>query len=133
MNAKRPKLRVILDEGVPRAVGQIFEKFGHEVVPFESAVKRGANDTLVCRAAEANDAILVAFDRDMKQAARRFGIGNERFKRLNLIHFQCPEPMAAKRLDWAMSFVEHEWTVSSQTTARRLFVVIGKHVLRSHR
>ncbi len=118
---------------MPIAVARIFEKYGHEVIPFEGAVKRGSHDNLVCRAAEANDAILVAFDKDMKQAARRFGIGNERFKRLSLIHFQCPEPMASERLNEAMSFVEHEWTVATASAARRLFVVIGKQVLRTHR
>lgn len=46
-----------------------------EVVPFEAALKRGSNDTLVCRGAEVNDAILVAFDKDMKAIAKRLGIG----------------------------------------------------------
>lgn len=115
------------------AVAQTFEAHGHVVVPFEEAVKRGSHDTLVCRAAEANEAILVAFDKDMKRAARRFGVGGARFKRLNLLHFQCTEPMAAKRLKEAMSLVEHEWSVSRQKRARQLYVDISTHVLRSHR
>ena len=133
MNESPPKLRVLLDEGVPVEVAQTFAEHGHEVLPFEQAVKRGSIDILVCRAAEANNAILVAFDKGMKRAARRFGIGNARFKRLNLIHFQCPEPMAAKRLQEAMSFVEHEWNVSAQSRGRQLHVDIGTHILRSHR
>ena len=133
MNGRRPKLRVFLDEGVPVQVAQTFEAHGHEVVPFEEAVNRGSHDDLVCRAAEANKAILVAFDKDMKMAARRFGVDNERFKKLSFIHFQCPEPMASKRLEEAMSFIEHEWAVSAQKRARRLNVSIGKHVLRSYR
>ena len=133
MNERRPTLRVLLDEGVPTEVGRTFEAHGHEVVPFEKTLKRGSHDTLVCRAAEANDAVLVAFDKDLKAIARRLGVGRERFKRLSLIHFQCPEPMAANRLEEAMSFVEHEWLVSSTKTARRLHVSISNHVLRSYR
>jgi predicted nuclease of predicted toxin-antitoxin system len=133
LNGGRPRLRVLLDEGVPRDVGRTFEQHGHEVIPFEEAVQRGARDELVCAAAEANAALLVAFDNDMRQAARRQGIGSVRFKRLNLLKFTCPEPMAAKRLEEAMSLVEHEWAVAAQTTGRRLYVEISTHVLRSFR
>jgi predicted nuclease of predicted toxin-antitoxin system len=89
------------------AVAQTFKAHGHKVVPFEGTVKRGSQDTLVCRVAEANDAILVAFDKDMKAAARRFGIGGERFKRLSLIHFQCPEPMASTAVALRLNLSAH--------------------------
>ena len=129
----RPKLRVFLDEGVPRAVGRVFNAHGHEVIYLDEAMKRGSADVLVCTVAQTNDAILVAFDNDMKQIARGHGVGGERFKKLSLIKFQCSEPNAAERLEQAMSLVEHEWNVSAEKTGRRLFVVIGKAVLRSHR
>ena len=58
--------RLLLDEGVPADVGRTFEAHGHLVVPFDEVVQRGSPDTLVGRAAEANEAILVAFDKDMK-------------------------------------------------------------------
>jgi predicted nuclease of predicted toxin-antitoxin system len=124
---------VLLDEGVPLEVARTFARHGHEVIPFEEAVKRGSRDELVCAAAEANDALLVAFDNDMKQAARRHGIGPARFKRLNLLQFTCSEPMAAARLDEAMSLIEHEWMVAAQKIGRRLYVEISTHVLRSFR
>lgn len=133
MNEGRPKLRVFLDEGVPLEVGHTFEAHGHNFVIFDEVIKRGSPDVLVCAVAQANEAILVAFDNDMRQVARRYGVGSERFKKLNLIKFDCPEPMAAKRLEHAMSFVEHEWSVSIQKVARRLHVEIGTHVLRSFR
>jgi Domain of unknown function (DUF5615) len=133
LSGSRPKLRLILDEGVPVAVGEMFKSHGHEVIPFEEAVKRGSLDLLVCAAAQANEAILVAFDNDMKQVAKRHGIGGDRFSRLNLIKFACSEPMAHKRLDFAMSFLEHEWEVSDAKAARRLYVEIGKHFLKSYR
>ena len=129
----RPKLRLILDEGVPADVGKMFESHGHEIILFDEVVRRGSVDTLVCMAAQANDAILVAFDGDMREIAKRQGISHDRFSRLNLIKFTCPEPMAHKRLDFAMSFIEHEWVISDAKAARRLYVEISTHVLRSYR
>jgi predicted nuclease of predicted toxin-antitoxin system len=102
------------------------------LIPFEDVVTRGSKDDLVCIAAEANDALLVAYDNDMKQLARRHGITPARFKRLNLLKFECEEPRAADRLEEAMSLLEHEYEIS-RMTSRRVFFVIGKQVLRTHR
>ena len=124
---------MLLDEGVPAAVGETFVIHGHELIPFESVVTRGSRDELVCIAAEANDALLVAFDNDMKQMARRHGVAPARFKRLNLLKFECEEPKAAARLEQAMSLLEHEWINSQRPNMPRLYVVIGKQTLRSHR
>lgn len=111
----------------------MFEAHGHEVLPFADVLQRGSPDIVVCRAAEANDAVLIAFDRDMKAIARRLGISGERFRRLSLIHFQCAEPQAANRLTEAMSFVEHEWDWCQGKSARRIHISIGSQVLRSFR
>jgi predicted nuclease of predicted toxin-antitoxin system len=124
---------VLLDEGVPAAVGEVFVSHGHELIPFENVVIRGSRDELVCAAAEANDALLVAFDNDMKQMARRHGVTPARFKRLSLLKFECEEPNAAARLGKAMSLLEHEWAVCLRPDMPRLFVIIGKQTLRSHR
>jgi predicted nuclease of predicted toxin-antitoxin system len=109
-------------------------RHGHTLIPFEEVLSRGSVDDLVCVAAEANDALLVAYDNDMKQMAQRHGITPARFKRLNLLKFECAEPNAADRLEEAMSLLEHEWEVSRQSGgSRRVFVVIGRQVLRTHR
>jgi predicted nuclease of predicted toxin-antitoxin system len=103
------------------------------LIPFEDVLSRGSSDDMVCIAAEANDALLVAFDNDMKQMARRHGITPARFKRLDLLKFECEEPKAAERLEAAMSLLEHEWEVTRPEDMPRLFMVIGRQVLRSHR
>jgi predicted nuclease of predicted toxin-antitoxin system len=97
-----------LDEGVPAAVGFTFIRHGYTLIPFEDVLTRGSKDDMVCIAAEANDALLVAYDNDMKQLARQHGITAARFKRLNLLKFECAEPKAADRLEQAMSLLEHE-------------------------
>jgi len=133
LTTDRGTLRFLLDEGVPRSVGTVFQKHGHEVLFLEQVLRKGAKDEVVCIAAEANDAVLVAMDKDMKQLARRNGIGSNRFKKLNLIHFACPEPRAAGRLDLAMSLIEFEWEVSAMKAARRLFIQVGSSHIRTNR
>jgi hypothetical protein len=80
---------------------------------------------VVCAASLANDAILVACDNDMRTVAKKYGYSNERFKRLSIIKLSCPEPMAAKRLAFVMTLIEHEWLVSEEKVARRMFIEIG--------
>jgi predicted nuclease of predicted toxin-antitoxin system len=130
---ERPRLRLFLDEGVPDSVGRAFENHKHEVIYLRDSVPQGSPDLLVCAAAGSNDAVLVAFDGDMRQIAKNHGISKGRFKRLSLIKLSCTEPSAASRIEQAMSFIEHEWIISSEKAARRLFVEIGSYVLRTYR
>lgn len=133
MTVIRPILRVFLDEGVPISVGQAFSDSGHEVIYLKDAVAPGSADALVCKAAEANNAVLVAFDRDMKGLAKRQRIGNERFRTLSLIRFDCRESRAAARTSEAMSLIEHEWLFREDVKDRRIFIFIGDTVIRTHR
>jgi predicted nuclease of predicted toxin-antitoxin system len=128
-----PKLLVLLDEGVPAEVGNVFRRHGHELIPFKEVLTPGSADDLVCTVAQANNALLVAYDNDMKQYVRRQGQGPDRFKRLHLLKFNCPEPMAAKRLEEAMSLIGNEWAVAHQQVARRVYVEINTHDIRTFR
>lgn len=133
MTSSPLRLRFLLDEGAPRSVGRLLEEHGHEVIYFAEALTPGSPDVLVAKAAEANEAILVAVDGDMKELAKRAGIGGGRFRQLSLLKFSCREPMAAKRLAQALSLVEHEWAVSEEKAARRLFVEISDGFIKTHR
>lgn len=88
---------------------------------------------LVCAAAEANDAILVAIDRDMRAIAKRHGVGQNRFRLLSLIKLSCRETRAPERVERAMSLIEHEWKYSAGTSGRRLHIEIGTDVIRTVR
>jgi hypothetical protein len=126
-------LKLFLDEGVPDAVGKAFENAGHEVIYLRDSIATGSPDELVCAAAEANDAILVACDGDMKRLVKRYGVSNGRFKKLSLIKFSCNVPLAASRAAEAMSLIEHEWHISNKKTARRLHIEINTDVIRTFR
>jgi predicted nuclease of predicted toxin-antitoxin system len=124
-----------LDEGVPVSVGQILQEAGHEVIFFNSSgLSPGSPDAVVCAAADASNAILVALDGDMKRLARGMGVSGGRFKALSLLKLECFEPDAAARVKLALSLVEHEWKVSPVIEGkRRIYIVIGDGVIRTHR
>jgi predicted nuclease of predicted toxin-antitoxin system len=124
-----------LDAGVPDSVGEVLRERGHSVIRYREVLPEKVPDAVVCATALANGAILVAIDNDVKQHARRYGksITSERFKRLSIIRICCNEVLAAKRLKQAMSLVEHEWIISEDKVASRLWVDIGPHFFRSNR
>lgn len=133
MSEEKPRLRVLLDEGVPRSVGHVLEADGHEVLYFEDVLVKGSTDPVVCTAADANQAVLVALDNDMKAAAKRQGIGQSRYRRLSLIKLSCREPRAARRLSEALDLIKSEWQLGAGHAARRLFVEIGDGFIKTHR
>lgn len=118
-------MRFFLDEGVPRSVGLVLQQRGHLVIYLKDAIATGSSDLLVCAAAEANDAILVACDGDMKQIAKNNGVSNSRYSRISLVKISCNETQAAKRLEQFIDLVENEWIHSSKKASRRIFVEIG--------
>jgi predicted nuclease of predicted toxin-antitoxin system len=122
---RKPKLRFFLDEGVPDAVGRKLLGSGHEVIYLRYATASGSPDQLVCAVAQANEAILVALDGDMKQLAQRHGVGQSRYRKLSLLKLSCREPKAADRVGFALSLIEHEWNFSAGTSDRRIFIEIG--------
>ncbi|WP_156668181.1 DUF5615 family PIN-like protein [Rhizobium bangladeshense] len=133
MTNGKSQLRFFLDEGVPDSVGKKCSDAGHEVIYLRDCIATGSPDELVCVAAEKNEAILVACDGDMKQLVKKFGIGNGRFKKLSLVKLSVNSPLAAPRMEQAMSLIEHEWDVSKTKTARRIYVEIGVHAIRTLR
>lgn len=127
-------MRFLLDESVPASVGAALRDAGHTIVSWrDSDIQKGVVDPLVCAAAEANDAVRVALDGDMKQLARDRGVGQSRFRRMSLLHLQCRESQATTRVSGALSLIEHEWRHASQAGGRRLFVVVGQSMIRTNR
>ena len=129
----KKRLRLFLDECVPDGVGRVFSDSGHEVIYLRQAGATGSPDPLVCTLAEENDAILVSLDGDMRKIARGVGTTAARFAKLSLIKLSCETVNAAERVSAALSLLEHEWNVGGQRDGRRLFVEIGKSVIRTYR
>lgn len=123
-------LRFFLDEGVPDSVGRVLVQAGHMVIRHRDALAPGMVDEVVAATALANDAILVALDADMRTIARGYGIGQSRFRTLSLLHLSCSEPRASRRVEEALSLIEHEWLRGSEAGRRRLFIEVGNDVIR---
>ncbi len=126
-------MKLFLDEGVPKSVGLCFEDRGHEVIYFPDAAEPGSPDPLVATISMENEAILVALDGDMRKLAQRRGVGQRRYRRLSLIKLSCRETIAARRVEAAMSLIEHEWALAETPSPRRLFVEIGDGFIRTFR
>ena len=133
MTPQKPALKIFLDEGVPKAVGRCFHEHGHTVIDFHDAAVPGSPDPLVATISMENNAVLVALDGDMRRLAQRRGVGQRRYKRLSLIKISCHETEASRRLEEAMSLIEHEWALASDPSKRRIFVEIGTSFIRTHR
>lgn len=112
---------------------EFFASFGHIVIYLRDAIEPGSPDTLVCATAEANDAILVACDGDMRELAKLHGVGRMRFKKLHLIKLTTEAPRYDGRIKQAMSLIEHEWGICSKKGASRLFIEIQTDVIRTVR
>jgi predicted nuclease of predicted toxin-antitoxin system len=129
------RLTVLLDEGMPTSAADPFVTRNHSVIYFEKVLEPGSKDDLVAWTSIENDALLLAVDNDMKRLVRRFGApnGNARYNNLNLISLSCGPVQATKRIEHAMSFIEHEWHVACGKRARRLWIDIAAHRLTTHR
>ena len=128
-------LRILLDEGAPVAVAEPFLQRSYHVIYHGDVLPSGAKDPLVAATAVLNSAVLVAQDKDMKQMAKRFGnpVNGWRYPQLNLVFLNCSGVLASKRVEHLMTFIEHEWKVTCEKTARTMWVDIGAHYLRSYR
>jgi predicted nuclease of predicted toxin-antitoxin system len=131
----KARFRVLLDAGVPDSVGAVLEERGHIVIYHRNVLPEKTPDLVVAATALANDAVLVAIDNDMKQLAQRYGMTarGDKFARLSIIRLCCNETLAAQRLRHAMTFVEHEWAIAEEKAARRMWVEIRQHDLRTYR
>ncbi|WP_155992679.1 hypothetical protein [Acidocella facilis] len=125
----------MLDEGVPVSVGHVFESLGQEVIFYRDVLPESVPDHVVAVAALTNNAILVAIDEDMRRIARKYGQKGQdpRYAKLNLIHLCCDSVLASKRADHAFSFIEFEWNFNIKKPARRMWIEIGAHYLKTHR
>lgn len=126
---------VLLDAGVPVSIGDKFSNAGWEVIHYNQVLAEKVTDDVVCRAAIANNAALVAIDKDMKQIARRYNKKKQKdqFAKLDLIMFGGSNVKAVKRSEQAISLIEHEWEYANAKPARRLWIEITEHYIRTER
>jgi hypothetical protein len=53
---------------------------------------------------------LITHDTDFRETAKRLGISRRQYQhRLHRIQLRCEEPRSARRMQEAISLIEHEW------------------------
>jgi predicted nuclease of predicted toxin-antitoxin system len=135
LSSRRTHFKTLLDEGVPVSAGKVLIDRGHAVIYHHEALLSGSVDEVVCATAVHNEAILVAIDADMKRLAKAYGVtpSGDRFDRLSIIRLCCNEVLAVKRLEHALTLIEHEWAFAQAKKSRRMWVDVGPHFIRTHR
>ena len=133
MKAPSVQLSFLLDASAPESVAVAIEKAGHKAIRHNDVLAEGATDIVVCETALANKAILIAVDKDMKQLTKRFNPDQARLKKLSMVQIACNAVMASKRLEQALTMIEHEWAVSQKKAAARLWFEISNHRLTTYR
>lgn len=135
MMLSRECIRFFVDHCVPASVSNLLRESGHEVILLREWIPPDSPDAVVAAVAELNDAVLVSMDADFKKIAARIPKGQRaRFRKLDHLRLECPEPQAAARLRLALFFGEAEYQLARLSKPRqRMIVSIGKDVLRTHR
>lgn len=133
MTVEPEKIRFFVDNCVPDSVGNMLKAKGYDTVLLRQQIAPNSPDPLVAAVSEMNGAILVSTDADFKSIAPRAGIGRRRFQRLSRIGLTCRPPLAARRLEAALSLIELEWAIAQASNDKRLIVEIGPTAIRTLR
>ena len=130
---ERLRIRFFIDNCVPDSVAGVLRNAGHEVILLRDSIAPDAPDSFVAAVAELHGAVLVSYDKDFRSLAPRIGVGQRRFRTLSRIGFKCSEPQAARRLESALSLIEHEWTLAQSVPDKRIMIEIGPTYIRTIR
>src|SRR6266481_10105167 len=125
---ERLRIRFFIDNCVPDSVADILRSAGHEVILLRDSI---APDSFVAAVAELHGAVLVSYDKDFRSLAPRIGVGQRRFRKLSRIGFKCSEPHSARRLESALSLIEHEWSLAQSAPDKRIMIEIGPTYIRT--
>jgi len=128
-----PPLKFFIDQCVPDSVARMLKDAGYLVELLRERLATDSPDQLVATYSELSGAILVSLDRDFRNLAPRVGLGRQRFRRLSRIGIRCDEPMAARRIQEALSLIEHEWARALQSSDKRMIIEIGPTYIRTIR
>src|SRR5580698_1791492 len=102
-------IKFFIDQCVPDSVGKMLSSAAYAVELLREKLATDAPDQVVATYAELSGAVLISLDRDFKSLAPRIGIGQQRFRRLSRVGIRCDEPAATRRIEAALSLIEHEW------------------------
>ncbi len=124
MGAAAP-ISFFIDNCVPDSVGRALKAAGHQVVNLREVIAPDSPDQVVATLCDQNGLVLVSLDKDFDELHKRAGVSRRRFRKLRRIKIACDEPSAARRVQLALSLIEHEVVVADQRPDKRMIVEIG--------
>jgi predicted nuclease of predicted toxin-antitoxin system len=128
---ERVVIRFFTDNNVPDSVGQVIIDAGHELTRLRDVMLTDTSDPVIAVACSRSGHVLVTHDNDFRGsgAAKRLGITNRQYRKtLHRIQLRCEEPRSAKRMQEAMSLIEHEWVLMN--AARPMVIEIRDELIR---
>lgn len=113
------------DNCVPDSVGGAVVAAGHGLVRLRDCMPTDSKDPSVALVSAASGFVLVSFDRDFKQVAKRLQVTQRQYAdRLHRIDMRCQEPDGAARIAAAMSIIEHEWSLLRDGAPRPMIIEV---------
>lgn len=121
------KMRLLLDEMVPRSIATFLRDRGHEVKLVQEVLMPGTPDAVVAEVGDRWDMIVVTWNtKDYRPLADRAPRGTRRhFRRLGRISFKCHETRGLERLVKVIDHIEFEYRLVQRERDQRLIVEIS--------
>lgn len=128
-------MRFLLDEDVPRPVGEFLAERGHAVFYVEAALVKGSADVLLAQWVDINESVVVTHNaKHFKRLVSRVPIGGRtRFKRASRLTLKCAQTSALRRVRELIEDIEHEFDRCQQRADKRMMAEIGDTYFRTDR
>jgi Domain of unknown function (DUF5615) len=128
-------LRFLLDEDVPRPVGDFLLDRGHAVFLVEDALVNGSADTLLAQWVHVNRGIVVTFNhKHFAALVSRVPLGGrERFRKASRLSLRCKQTRALQRVTAHIESIEFEYEQCQQRPDKRFMGEIGDSYFTTNR
>jgi hypothetical protein len=128
-------VRFLLDEDVPRPVGEFLAERGHAVFYVDEALVKGSADILLAQWVDVNEGIVVThnykhFDKLLSRVPKG---GRARFKKASRLTLRCAQTHALRRVTELIDDIEHEYARCQQRVDKRMMSEIGDSYFKTDR
>jgi hypothetical protein len=128
-------VRFLLDEDVPRPVGEFLAQRGHEVFYVEEALVKGSADILLAQWVDVNEGVVVTHN------YKHFAVllsrvpkgGRARFKKASRLTLRCAQPHSLRRVTELIEDIEYEYERCQRRTDKRMMSEIGESYFKTDR
>lgn len=125
------RMRLLIDENVPRSVAEFFANRGHEVLFVRDLLPAGTADPVVAQIGDRLSAIVVTWDRDFDHLVKSIPDGSKTaFRKLGRISFKCREPEGVELLGRWIDLIEFHYARAIGQADFRMIVTVQKSSLK---